>query len=681
MKKFRVRQFLFTCMISQLFILGTLLWNAPVVQAQASQSAEIRVWPYMPSPEGQGSNSVLLDHWTTGATLTLSIDDPTNGTGWDYIDSKVYMPLSKYCYIDALDCFQVDPTVFVIESGQRVRVTDGVQTIEYTVSDLGFLWLDYDTDTIGGKADPGSQVIVYAERCNDSDMYAFRHSLVANSGLWDADFTHPGYGVDERSLYDIYEGSDMIIIQQVDGNAGTEFMLFRPERTGKGSIQGTVRDTEGNPLVNIDICAPEGQHGITVANGSYAIYFVPAGEYTLGTCSEGDYLNEYFGAVPGGDQASVIIVTDKHPVTGIDFKLSLAGWIMGVVHDEEGSAITNAEVLATDTKTKVIFGNYTDENGNYRIGAVPARDYYVMVYKSGLAYQIYDNSYESTMAKPVHVDVGEETTGIDFSISSPGQISGKIYDSGGNPVSNARVCISTFDHDELLGCTGEYLYQLDGSVVSESDSEGSFITALLPRGDYKVSASASGFATSYYPNYHFIDQAGKVTVVSGTTTKGIDVLLEQYGNIMGNVRDVESTPMAGVIVVAFIPGLYSSNPITTDSNGDYLIESLPSGTYDVSFEIDGWQSEVSKDANGKDVSINMGVLVKAGETVSGIDVVMLPIQEEISETTSANTNANTTLYFNSNQGNLIWYFITGGGMGLLLIAVAVYFGLRKKNKK
>ncbi|HEX7139214.1 MAG TPA: TonB-dependent receptor, partial [Vicinamibacterales bacterium] len=63
------------------------------------------------------------------------------------------------------------------------------------------------------------------------------------------------------------------------------------------------------------------------------------------------------------------------------------------------------------------------------------------------------------------------------------------------------------------------------------------------------------------------------------------------GTISGHVIDSQGLALPGVTVTASSPALQGAHTITTSGNGDYIFTALPPGTYTISFELSGFQTQ------------------------------------------------------------------------------------------
>ena len=63
------------------------------------------------------------------------------------------------------------------------------------------------------------------------------------------------------------------------------------------------------------------------------------------------------------------------------------------------------------------------------------------------------------------------------------------------------------------------------------------------------------------------------------------------GTISGHVVDSQGLALPGVTVTAASPALQGVRTVVTVANGDYIFTALPPGTYTITFELSGFQSQ------------------------------------------------------------------------------------------
>jgi hypothetical protein len=649
--------------------------------ASALSSPGFAVWPYKPGNDG--SNQILGYFWPNGATMTLSIDNPTNGPGWDYTDTKVNSS-ERDCF-NYHPCFPVDPATFVIKGGQTVRMTDGIHTIDYIVTNLRILWVDYDADTVSGTDDPGARIEVPACHSSVVARCAIRRVTADANGNWVADFGHPGNGPDEQLLFTIRPEKDFFIPEEAGENGSTKYWWSQVPSEIGGSLSGTVRDTDGNPIPNVQICAKPydgsagGRCGRTVVDGSYTIVYLAGGNYRVFTQENSDWENgKYYSDTYDENLATEVTVAVRETTTGIDFTLLPAGQISGTVHDNDGNPIADAWVNAREYDSdKGAGGAQTDADGSYIINGLPVGDYRVSASASGWASEYYNNTYDGNAAARVTVAVHQTTPDIDFSLELPGRISGTVYDNEGNPISGVQIRSSTFDSGYCgSGCTGE------------TGADGSYVINDLPAGDYQVMVVASGWAYEIYKDTYG-DNPTRVVVMTDETTTGIDFTLELGGRISGVVHDFNGNPIPNVGVVAKDSengwgGMYTR----TGEDGSYTIDSLPAGnSWWVAVTVEGWAHNFYQGANDQDTAKR--VVVVAGETTSGIDFTLIPISQLTVEPTAVVTVKPTSVQTAeptsvtpskvSGNKNLTWLYVVSGLATTGVIVLAIVLILRRKK--
>ena len=131
----------------------------------------------------QSENEDQIDgyDWEIGSTVSLEIDNPSNGVGVDYADSQVaheteveHITISFWLGYD-----------WNLQPGQIITFYDGETTETHVVQSQEITSINVDTEVISGIAVPGTDVMVWFE--NPSN-----HEIVVSAdgnGLWSADFS------------------------------------------------------------------------------------------------------------------------------------------------------------------------------------------------------------------------------------------------------------------------------------------------------------------------------------------------------------------------------------------------------------------------------------------------------------------------------------------------------------
>jgi uncharacterized protein (DUF736 family) len=168
-------------------------------------------------------------------------------------------------------------------------------------------------------------------------------------------------------------------------------------------------------------------------------------------------------------------------------------------------------------------------------------------------------------AVPVQVSAGNPTlTDVDFTLESGGTLAGSVFESDGTTaIASANV------HFEDVNTGAGWDAQTDGA--------GAYLSVVLPPANYRVRASATGYADEYYDEAGLNgDTATQVAITPGSATPGIDFTLDPGGTIAGTVIDaVTSLPLAGIEVNTG-GGMWAGS--CTDVNGQYTLTGLPLDT-------------------------------------------------------------------------------------------------------
>jgi Carboxypeptidase regulatory-like domain len=248
----------------------------------------------------------------------------------------------------------------------------------------------------------------------------------------------------------------------------------------------------------------------------------------------------------------------------------------------------------------------TDATGKYEIKLLGAGSYSV--------------SFSDPLEKFVPLEVSAtilaegEAKLLNAALQEGGSISGAVTSAAtGTGLGNASVSIS--------GPTFEF---------TTTDASGHYTLKDLPPGTYFIQFSASG---------EYITQSAEVTVLEGAETKA-NAALKQGGKISGRVTDAYAHKgLAKIAVFAFNPSVGEFGFASTNSNGEYTVAGLPSGSYKVQYSWEFSEAEVKEFENaprfipkyitqffnGQPSAATANTVgAIEGNTTSGIDVAMVP---------------------------------------------------------
>ena len=209
---------------------------------------------------------------------------------------------------------------------------------------------------------------------------------------------------------------------------------------------------------------------------------------------------------------------------------------------------------------------------------------------------------------------------VEIRLEVPESISGKVMNEAGEPVQNAEILMNSLSRGDPT--RGEPRDDLDHYALpqpSKTDENGGFVLRGLPLG-----ATASFDVKG--PGYAKQNRYG---VLVGT--KGLEFRLKRESRIEGRLTYVDTgAPVTHAMVrLARIRPNYGWGQARVDSNGNYSLGNLTPGTYNLylSDGPKGWTA-ISKEF----------ITVSEGETVSNIDLTLIPSGLITGRVTDRDTN-------------------------------------------
>ena len=401
----------------------------------------------------------------------------------------------------------------------------------------------------GGIVGSGSAV------ANSQGQYSITSFL--DSGNYTVDASAPGF-IDQQV-------NNVVVV------AGSQTSNVNIVMNVSGGISGKVTDAVSGSPLSFAIVSVEKSDGsstgsaFTDSNGNWQIIQnLQTGTYNVTVQS--------YSSTIGYLQVtrSAISVTAGSMTSNVNIALPRSGIITGTVTD----AISSAALSGLSVEAVYPNGTYasfasTNSTGQYTINSnLPTGTYNVTVASP--------TGYFTKTVGSVSVTAPSTTT-VNIALTRSGVISGKVTNSAnGQPISGAIISAS---FDSVSG-------------YASTDVNGNYnISTDLTTGSYSVTAFyGSNFVTN-----------PSVSVVAGQTTANINFQLAvpSSGTISGKV-----TTSAGALSGASVnaQGVGGSGSVTTDSNGNYVINTgLGTGTYTVSVTDAGF---VSQQQTGVAVTVN-----------------------------------------------------------------------------
>ncbi len=425
-----------------------------------------------------------------------------------------------------------------------------------------------------------------------------------------------------------------------------------------GSISGTVRDDQNQPLAGITVTAYAPlliydwylvplRTTTTLTDGQYSILALRAERYFLEFASaDGTWAREYYQDAASLSEADEIVIAGNQ-VTGIDVTLERAGTIQGAVNilpgllPDDGSVALYHEVngewqVATSTTLVTTTAAYQLSeilSGTYRVcasgslGPWEIREYFSSCYGGSGVEQATD----------IVVTSGETLSGIDFSLGDgqyEGEISGRVT-SADTPLAGIEVSLYTTSFWEPYIPNRLLVY-------TQTNAAGEYSFGGLSAGVYAVGFSdpTGEYATLYYPAQRTLYGSSPIYLLTNEIHDNINGVLSVAGAISGRVLTAAGYPASSspIELGYWEDGYWDSQFISAplDENGYYSLRGLTPGTYRICFPFEFivgrppiygyfYQNCYGGDRFSADSwSTATELVVESGEILTNIDAVIGP---------------------------------------------------------
>jgi hypothetical protein len=212
-------------------------------------------------------NNVLGVDWRPGDSVTVAIDDPSNGIGVDFTDTMTADSNGTVVFYN-LNGLQLG-------TGMYATMTDGVVLKSHTVISLQVTHVDVDTDVISGTGEVGAHL--HVQHCQYNGCLWRRWATVQVDGTWQVDFSVVGPGSDEKEILDIVPGTSGEALYP-DGDADhtdvdiymNQKLVAHPEEErvdGTGWVLSSTLTVDINDPATLS--SPDYTHTITVTEAPW----------------------------------------------------------------------------------------------------------------------------------------------------------------------------------------------------------------------------------------------------------------------------------------------------------------------------------------------------------------------------------------------------------------------------
>jgi hypothetical protein len=280
----------------------------------------------------------------------------------------------------------------------------------------------------------------------------------------------------------------------------------------------------------------------------------------------------------------------------------------------------------------------TDGQGKYRITGIIAGNYNVGIFPN--EFMIIGPPPSSLQQRMLGVSEGEIVEKFDLILKRDGIITGRITDSSDRPLARQLIELTRVGDDGK-----PQPRPFNHPAVKITDEQGNYHITNLPAGRYLVSSGMTESARfgspsksdvyypqTFYPGVRDPAEALVVVVTEGAEANGIDIRMVDSIKtyyIKGRVIRAETGEPAEGIEIFYYPyreergGITGgrSNPVRSNSEGEFLFQGLLPGKYALSTQIGGDREyfiesvicEISE--NGID---GIEVKLQQGSSISGI---------------------------------------------------------------
>lgn len=349
-----------------------------------------------------------------------------------------------------------------------------------------------------------------------------------------------------------------------------------------GTLTGVVTNTGGTPvrgaLIEVYSNNVLTASAITDDNGSYTISNLSPGSYTVVSSAAG-FSTDTTGAVIENNRITTVISTlQPNP-----------GTLTGRVTTNSGLPIPGAALTVRESNSDVVVSRtVTDDNGNYVVSNLQPGNYAVTAAADD--FQLENSG--------VIINSGQVST-VNFSLSpNPATITGTIINEAtGEPIVGAAIEVRILD--------------LNGNQIAAtfSDTNGTYTIQNLAPGTYTVVVSAPDFQTN----------SASVTLTAGETENVSIGLRPSPGGITGSIVNASTgTGISGAVVRVTDANGFLIVSVLTDSEGNYQINGLAPGNYNVNASAESFQQGITGAIVQPNITtvINIGLAENPG-TISG----------------------------------------------------------------
>lgn len=337
----------------------------------------------------------------------------------------------------------------------------------------------------------------------------------------------------------------------------------------------------------------------TGPDGRYLFSAVRPGTYSVSFHAPGA-ASELWRDAPVAEERTPFVVAAGEELRAMDAVLSRAATVSGRVVDEAGRGVSTQVTAFLRRRSGWIERRVvdTDAAGRYALDGLTAGTYRIGFQGPGVR-EFFDDAPEIERATDLVLTAGEVVEGIDATVFEAPRVTGRVTDADGTPLGGAWVNVSPPGGGP-------------GGGAVETGPDGRYEVAVSP-GRYRVRVSPpdSRLGTGWWGGGTDETSAGRLLVLDGTLTEGVDVVVRPRGSVTGTV----ARGTGPVYAQRLVDGHWSTEigyPSHRGADGSFRIDGLDAGTYRVRLGARLWWPAAADRASAEDIVVDGGL-------VSGID--------------------------------------------------------------
>ena len=353
-------------------------------------------------------------------------------------------------------------------------------------------------------------------------------------------------------------------------------------------ISGRALRPDGTPLQGASLYASTGQNfyqdpAITGSDGSFVLNGLASTTYTVGVSKQDEGLGtsrtihapakDVVLQTEQGNRISGTVVDDKHqPV--LEFRAGVS------VTQVMGNMVNRQPAMMREFHTS---------DGQLIVEHVRPGTYDLVVDAAGYAVK----------RAPVRVEDGKNVEGVEVALTRGVSLTVRVVDTSGSPITGAIV-------REVAAGGGPAVQDFFGSLRGSTDANGECLFQDVERAEKTFAISKQGCSVE------------KRSVKLADATTNLDVTLKSAKTLTGIVRTSTGAPVADATVFARTPVQDAGSGGTrSDANGNFRIESLGSGRYEVRAQKQGFAPAIVKDVDVDTAQQPLLLTLQAGGVVNG----------------------------------------------------------------